>query len=127
MARRSRGITVDISGLRQARGRLEDLPGELKDACRRAIKDGAEAVKETTETLVPVDTGHLSRNVRVRLRERGLSADVGWFDKKSYYAAFIEHGTESIRAEPSLGPALEEERPRLPARIRAEIRRLVGR
>ncbi|WUI00206.1 HK97 gp10 family phage protein [Spirillospora sp. NBC_00431] len=127
MARRSRGITVDISGLRQARGRLEELPEELRGACQRAIADGAEAVKEKTEQLVPVDTGHLARNVRVRRRERGLSADVGWFDKKSYYAAFVEHGTESQSAQPSLGPALEEERPELPRRIRAEIRRLFGR
>lgn len=127
MARRSRGVTVDVSGLRQARGRLEELPRELKDACRRAVADGAEAVKEQTESTVPVDSGHLSRNVRVRRREGGLSADVGWFDKKSYYAAFIEHGTESIRAQPTLGPALEAERPRLPRRLRDEIRKLFGR
>lgn len=119
-------VTVDIQGMPQLRRRLQDLPDELIDACKRAIRAGAEQVKKETEEAVPVDTGRLRRTVRIRYSEGGLTADVGWWDQESYYATFVEHGTRSMPAQPSLHPALEAERPRLPRRVREEVRKAVG-
>ncbi len=58
----------------------------------------------------------------IRYRDGGLRAEVGWFDRPDYYAAFHEFGTRSIPARPALGPAIEAERRVLPERIAAIIR-----
>jgi HK97 gp10 family phage protein len=114
-----------IAGLKELRGRLEDLGDELLDACKAAIEESAEAVQEQTERTVPVDQGRLKQTVRIRYRDGKLTALVGWFDKDTYYATFVEHGTVSQSAQPSLHPALEAERSKLVDRVRAHVRRAV--
>lgn len=129
---RSRGrVRVRISGMSRLRSRLEDLPEELIDACKTAIKESAEAVRAETARTVPVDASgrdnhHLKDHVAVRYEDDGLTAEVGWFDPASYYAAFLEHGTRRAPARPSLHPALEAEKARLRGRISDEVRRAIG-
>jgi HK97 gp10 family phage protein len=116
--------TVEIDGLKRLGKELDELPEKLRAAFKDAARESAEAVKDETETTVAVDTGHLRTHVRVRFDDGGLTPVIGWFDDDSYYAQFVEFGTESIEARPSLVPALEHERPRLPARVRAHVRRV---
>ncbi|MFM9651999.1 HK97-gp10 family putative phage morphogenesis protein, partial [Streptomyces galilaeus] len=119
---------VTITGLARLRGRLEDLPDEIKDALVEGVKASAEAVKTDVERTVPVDASrpdgrHLKDNVDIRYSEGGLVAAVGWFDPEDFYAAFVEYGTRSQPAQPSLHPALERERGRYAARLSAEVRK----
>ena len=127
MARRGRAH-VTITGLARLRGRLEDLPDHIKDALVDGVKASAEAVKADVERTVPVDASgrdnrHLRDNVAIRYREGGLVAEVGWFDPQDFYAVFVEYGTRSQPAQPSLHPALERERKKYAARLTDEVRR----
>ncbi|MDN3021538.1 HK97-gp10 family putative phage morphogenesis protein [Streptomyces sp. S.PB5] len=119
---------VTITGLARLRDRLEDLPDEIKQALVKGVRESAEAVRDDVERTVPVDTSgrdshHLKDTVDIRYREDDLVADVGWFNQEDYYAFFVERGTRSRPAQPSLHPALERERGRYQARLTDEVRR----
>jgi len=122
MARSGRAH-VTITGIARLRGRLEDLPEEIRQALVKGVKESAEAVRDDVKRNVPADTGNLRESVDIRYREGGLVADVGWFNQADFYAAFVEYGTRSQPAQPSLHPALERERGRYTARLTAEVRR----
>ncbi|MCZ4604993.1 HK97 gp10 family phage protein [Streptomyces sp. Lzd4kr] len=119
---------VTITGLARLRGRLEDLPDELKQALAKGVKESAEAVRDDVKRNVPVDTSgrdnrHLKDTVDIRYRDDDLVADVGWFDQQDFYAFFVERGTRRQAAQPTLHPALERERGQYRARLTEEVRR----
>lgn len=119
---------VTITGLARLRGRLEDLPDDIKQALAKGVKESAEAVRDDVELNVPVDVSgrdshHLKDTVDIRYREDDLVADVGWFEQEDYYAFFVERGTRNQPAQPTLHPALERERGRYQARLTEEVRR----
>ncbi|WP_432008928.1 HK97-gp10 family putative phage morphogenesis protein [Streptomyces bacillaris] len=122
MARRS-PIRVEIVGMERLRARLDDLTVELKAAARRALEESAEAVRAEAARTVRVDTGNLQRSVKARLENNRLRAEVGWWDADDLYASLHEHGTRRIPANPALGASLEQERARIAARIREQVRR----
>jgi HK97 gp10 family phage protein len=114
---------VRVDGIDRLRARLEDLPDELKDALREAVRESAEAIRDETARTVPRASGTLAETVSIRYEDDGLRATVGWHDDSEDYAAYVEYGTRSRPAQPSLLPALEAERPRAKKRITAEVRR----
>lgn len=124
MPRRGGGsVTVHIQGLDELRRRLGDLPEEIKEALRKAVKDAALEVKNDTLRQVPIRSGNLLNSVDIRYEDGGMKAKVGWFDQKDYYANYVEFGTRRTRAQPSLGPASELERRRYVERITEAVRR----
>ncbi|PWJ07918.1 hypothetical protein DKG34_10975 [Streptomyces sp. NWU49] len=122
---RSSGITVTIEGLPELRQRLEQLPTEVKAACFRALKASGGAIVDGVKGRVKVDSGNLHSSVKARYENNRLRAEIGWWDRDDEYAVWQEFGTKSMPANPSLGPALEEEKQHLPGRLREEIRRAV--
>ncbi len=114
-----------IDGLDRLRDQLEALVPELEAAARRTTQESAEAVRAETRRNVRVDTGNLRDTVAIYYTNEGLTAEVGWKARHDWYASLHEHGTRRIPAKPSLGPALEAERARFEARIRAEVRRVL--
>ena len=124
MAGQSAGaVSVRIDGIARLRHRLDELGPALIEALAKAVKESAEAVRDDTARTVRKASGHLQDTVDIRYEESGLVAKVGWFDDTSYYAQFAERGTRRFSAQPSLGPALEAERPRYKARLTDEVRK----
>lgn len=120
---RNSGITVTIEGLPELRRRLEEMPVQLKLACFRALKESAGAVIDGTKSRVKQDTRNLHGSVKARYENNRVRAEIGWWDRDDRYAVWQEFGTRKMPANPSLGPALEEEKRHLPDRIKREIRR----
>ncbi|MEU3161407.1 HK97-gp10 family putative phage morphogenesis protein [Streptomyces griseoincarnatus] len=120
---RSSGITVTIEGLPELRRRLEEMPAQLRLACFRALKESAGAVVDGTKGRVKVDTRNLHGSVKARFENNRVRAEIGWWDRDDRYAIWQEFGTRRMPANPSLGPALEEEKRHLPDRIKREIRK----
>jgi HK97 gp10 family phage protein len=120
---RNSGITVTIEGLPELRRRLEETPAQLKLACFRALKESAGAVIDGTKSRVKQDTRNLHGSVKARYENNRVRAEIGWWDRDDRYAVWQEFGTRKMPANPSLGPALEEEKRHLPDRIKREIRR----
>lgn len=132
MARRRGGgrrgrtrATVTITGIARLRQRLEDLPDDIKAALAKGVQESAEAVRDDTRRRVPVASGNLRDKVAVKTYEGGLICQVGWFDPADYYAVFVEYGTRTRPAQPSLHPALQAERGRYKARLTAEVRKVL--
>ncbi|WP_405930320.1 HK97-gp10 family putative phage morphogenesis protein [Streptomyces sp. NBC_00827] len=125
MARRRVRTTVRITGVDRLRGRLEDLPEEIKQALRKGVQESSEAVRDDTKRGVRVGEGTLQENVGIDYDPEygGLVSTVGWHDDEHYYAAFHERGTRRFPAQPALGPALERERSLYAARLTAEVRK----
>lgn len=115
-------IEVDASQLQAIDARLAMLPRKIADAASAAVKESGEAVRERVVRTVRVHTGRARDAIRVRLTgSRGLTADVGWFDRDTYYMQFNEFGTSSIAADPVLTRAAEEERGEFPRRVHKHI------
>lgn len=96
---------------------------EIKAAARRALEESAEAIRSQAARNVRVDSGNLKESVKARFENNRLRAEIGWWDADDLYAALHEHGTRRIPANPVLGPALEQERGRIAARIKEQVRR----
>lgn len=118
---------VTIEGLDELRRRLAEVGEQIREAAGKAIEEAAEAVQEDAQQQVRVDTGAMKRGLKTWVKKAKLTADVGWRDPKLYYAAFQEHGTSSIPANPALTAAAEAERRRLPGRVGEDVRRAIGR
>ncbi|WP_329545567.1 hypothetical protein OG548_14410 [Streptomyces sp. NBC_01356] len=123
MARRRVRTTVRITGVDRLRGRLEDLPEEIREALKKGVQESSEAVRDDTKGGVRVGEGTLRDNVGIDYQQDGLVSTVGWHDDEHYYAAFHERGTRRFPAQPALGPALERERSLYAARLTAEVRK----
>lgn len=118
------GVTVrlDKQELVLTRRLLKTLPARVTEGAQEAVEESGEAIREQVERTVRVDKGRLKERVRVRLvGSLGLNADVGWFDKDTYYAQYQEFGTSSISADPVLTRAGEEERAKFPKRVQQHI------
>ncbi|WP_405710102.1 HK97 gp10 family phage protein [Streptomyces xanthophaeus] len=118
-------VTRRILGADRLLADLEELDETIIAALKKAVREAAEAVRDDTRRDVPKATGHLHDHVDIRYEDDGLTAEVGWLDDESYYATYLENGTRSRPARPSLGPALEAERGRYRARLTDEVRRVL--
>ena len=93
---------------------LRKLPDDMQQPVRDVIRQQAEAVQQAAKSAVPVDTGSLRDNIRIRYTNKGLRARVGVFRQTkrqrklgidTFYAAFVELGTQFRKATPFLFPA----------------------
>lgn len=115
-------VRVSARDLRRIQAEFAELPEQIKRGAQDAVEESGEAVREEVSRTVRKDTGRLSERVRVRhVGALGLTADVGWFDRDTYYAQFQEFGTSSITADPVLTRAAEQERRRFPRRLKDHI------
>jgi HK97 gp10 family phage protein len=103
----------------------------FEQAARLSVEQGAEAVLETAESIVPVETGDLRESGHVELLKGGAQPSAAVvFD--SPHAGYVEYGTgirgaasagagdgpyseswPGMRAQPYLRPSLDIERPHI--------------
>lgn len=80
----------------------------------KAVKAGAEVIRDKAEQLAPRDTGQLAEteNIRVIGAESTAAEVVARIGpaKSSFYGLFQEKGTAFHPAQPFLNPALEQSR-----------------
>ena len=120
----------------------------FETAARLSVEQGAAAVLETAESIVPVDTGELRESGHVELLQSGPQPSAAVvFD--SEHAAYVEYGTgirgaaspgagegpydpnwPGMPAQPYLRPSLDIERPNIAEIFRdnvAAATKLIGR
>ncbi|MFI2367302.1 HK97-gp10 family putative phage morphogenesis protein [Streptomyces sp. NPDC018833] len=123
--RRQGPVTVSIEGLDRLADQLEELETSIRHACFRAVKEASEAVVADVKAKVRVDSHNLQNSVKARYRNNEVLAEVGWWDADDQYAIYHEFGTKKMPANPSLGPALEQERTKIGDRIKAEVKKVL--
>lgn len=61
-------VTVKITGLEELQQKLEEIPTKLaKRSLRKALRAGANVIRNAIVTLAPKDTGFLSRHFGTRI------------------------------------------------------------
>jgi HK97 gp10 family phage protein len=85
---------------------------------RRVVSISAVNIERLAKQRCPVDTGRLRASVAKRFAGE-TAAEIG---TNVEYAPYVEHGTRYQRAQPFLGPALEQERPQFLSALAAVIR-----
>lgn len=83
-------------------------------AAQNASKVGAKIVEQTAKSYAPVKTGKLKSEIKIRrskYEHGGLAIEAqGPGNYTRFYALFVEIGTDKMKAQPYLRPALERKR-----------------
>ena len=129
MARLPR-IRVRVEGNEELRRALNAVPEQLrKGALKAGVEDAADLILGQAEANAPIDTGALlgglhAKPVRSRNPNRvAVNVQTG---KDTFYAAFLEYGTEHIPAQPFFRPALFQQGERAIAAATAAVKRAMA-
>lgn len=107
-------MSADLEGGERLRAKLQALGLGVSLAARKEVLRGALNVQAGAKRRCPVKTGRLRNSIAVEMIGSGMEAHVG---TNVHYAPMVEFGTRRMAARPYLFPALEEERPKLAARL----------
>lgn len=110
-------MSAEIKGLEQLIKNLNSLPEKLeKKVVRKAVRKGANIVRDKARELVDKDTHNLEKSIvtsnakvegkiacKVSLKQRKTKKA-----KDPYYGYFKELGTSKMAASPFMRPAVDE-------------------
>lgn len=86
---------------------------QARNATVGSVQKFGEDVRQLTYQLAPKDTWFMANHVEDRYSPAGTVVTVGWWAEDfvsqglNFYPPFVEYGTTSSPAQPSLGPAYE--------------------
>ena len=91
---------IKIEGAKELEKKLRELGAKAeKKVYRQALRAGAKVVQAAAKAKIPVDTGTLRQNIKVRggKRSRGVISvncvvGDGWYQGETFYGAFLEFG-----------------------------------
>lgn len=99
---------------------ISSLANFGKDVARdikRLVKQHGEATRQLIAFFAPVDTAFMQTHAETRYRKDGFSWESGYYADtfeshgQRFYPPHQEHGTVNHGAQPSVGPAYENEGP----------------
>ena len=100
-------MPIELSGMDELLARLANTTQSVERTKEKALKKGAEVIKEEMITNAPVLTGNLKENIEVsdmKTKNSTEYVEVGP-NKDAFYAKFIEFGTIKQKAKPFIEPA----------------------
>lgn len=120
----------------KARNLFRALPRSVRKATAVALDSAANEVAEAIKRAVPVDRGELRESVKVKRglgryrkeaagREADVAVRVTEGDKRTFYAPFVEFGTQDTPAQPHFWPTWRASRRRIVAKIRRAQRKAI--
>lgn len=116
-------ISVRIEGVKETIAEVALRDKRVQEAIRAQVGESALRIQEGAKKRAPVDTGALRNSITVDFYEVGLAAQIG---PHMPYAPYVEHGTRKMAAQPFLGPAFHEERPKFEQGIKKAIKGAIG-
>lgn len=114
------GITVTLENVDDVAAAFVEKLAEFHAGIESAVDDGSRSVRDDWRANAARDTGRYADSIEIR--NDGLMAEVGNFDRATWYGVFPEYGTSKQPAQPAAHPAAELERSRLPDRLREVLR-----
>lgn len=84
-------------------GGLSDIAGRLENDMPSIVLSAAEHVRNSAQSLCPVDTGRLRDSISVN-----TDGNTAVVSANTDYAAYVEFGTSKMPPKPYLVPALVE-------------------
>lgn len=114
----ARKQVVTIRGLATLTKKLDQLPGEIRDGLKRAVKIEVEMIADDMRRGAPRDTGELVESIQEEVNPDGLG---GAAVATARHATFVEHGTEDTPEQPFVMPAAVRSRRRFRKRLQREM------
>ncbi|GBD17574.1 hypothetical protein HRbin27_00056 [bacterium HR27] len=91
---------------------------QLRPRAGQLVRKAAADITASAKNRAPVDTGNLRNSITwQRAGELTAIVNVG-----AEYGIYVEYGTRKMRAQPYLGPAVDEVLPELRAALRELVR-----
>lgn len=123
-------MTLTVKGARELDRLLKTLPGRpAKKAVRSGTLGGAGIVRKEARQNVVEDTGDLKKGIIARKTDESrthTTYSVGP-STKVYYGQFLEFGTQHVQARPFLRPALEQNVPKVLAKMSKSMGKAIER
>lgn len=120
----------NLQGLAANFHRLDET---LQDGMRELVRETAYDTRDYAYLIAPKDTHFLADHIEAWFTESGLGFEVGW-DANDFYEAglafypwFVEFGTRFMAAQPSVGPAWDNQRPIFQQKMERLMRDAVAR
>lgn len=113
-------ITVKLENVEDVKAAFAAKLEEYVAGIVVAVDEGSRSVQADWRANAARDTGKYADAIEIR--NEGLMAEVGNFDRDTWYGIFPEYGTSRQPAQPAALPASELERNRLPDRLREVLR-----
>lgn len=143
---------ISVTGFQELKALLEQLPARVaRNAVARAVYAGAVIVRNDARTRVTVKSGKLKRSIRIKRKRarRGVFEVIYSVYPKEFYGYFVERGTETheikpknkgivalgkdgrlgklikhpgSKAKPFLGPAFNDNIPRIIEAMRVKLK-----
>lgn len=138
-------IDIQIEGLRELGEAMSGLSDDIvRRVSRASVNAGAQVIKKRAQSLAPVATGNLRKNIIVRRQRRPSDRLTEEYivtvrkgrltDKQSasglrdaYYARFVEFGTVKTAARPFLRPAYDAGKGEASEAMVAKLRQRIAR
>ncbi|MRM77570.1 hypothetical protein GJI91_01210 [Lactococcus lactis subsp. cremoris] len=80
-----------------------DKAASLKEV-QQVVKSNTSNMTANMQKIVPYDTGHMKRSIKMELTEGGFSGVAG---PHTDYSAYVEYGTRFQAAQPFIKPAFD--------------------
>lgn len=93
----AKGITIQISGLKELQKKLKQLPQDLIDDVDMVMANGANDYVNRAASAAPVDTGILKRSIK----QKKLAPMQYEVVSAANYSAYVEFGTRSRVSVPA--------------------------
>lgn len=119
------GIQAVIKLVRKV-DRTDKFVRALRAEVWAVVRRAATNIERRVKTTAPYRTGNLRRSYHVQLDREQLRANVGSDPAIAPYAAYVEFGTSTQRAQPHLGPAGHGEAASFQSGIRAAVSKTVA-
>lgn len=110
---------VKIIGEKALVSRLQKMMN--KKALISAVNVSGNELQSYAQTYAPVKTGNLRRSITTRLNTQGKDIQA-IITSHAGYSGYLEWGTRRMSARPFMRPALNDEKDKFHARVRAAIK-----
>lgn len=101
-------VTCDVDGVEEFQTAMQKLDSGMQRQVHRFLASWAADVKTAAMRNAPVRTGYLRNKIYAVIKE--WVAEIG---ADAVYSLFVELGTQYMRAQPYLYPAIQEYLPAL--------------
>ena len=100
-------VEIEVQGIDKFLRMLENAQRSLVEELDALIDSGAQLVKDSAETFVPVRTGNLKSTIRIEETGKPMERLVRAGGDQAPYAPPVEYGTFKMAAQPFMRPAAE--------------------
>jgi HK97 gp10 family phage protein len=133
-------ISVTILGMEGLEARLARGGKKARAAILAVVGESASRMHQRTHDLCPKDTFYMSEHIRTDFSKGGFVFETGWDAKdflghknpvtkqiiRAFYPFYVEFGTRTMSAQPSLSIAYREEAPKYKAALERALRRALN-